>query len=483
MNYLLLLLITNIITIGFLFFISNIFYQKVFGLYSSFLLLCISGLIWIDFDNNELLYQYEYIFLVSDKLNIYYHIGIDGLSLFFVLLTVFLLPICILCSWSVIKYRVREFLILLFIINFLVIHVFIVADLLLFYIFFESVLIPMFLVIGIWGSRSRKIHAAYQFFLYTLVGSLMMLIGLIYIFYMVGSTHLYVLLNYKFSIYESNLLWLSFFASFAVKVPMIPVHIWLPEAHVEAPTAGSVLLAGILLKMGTYGLLRFSIPIFPEATLFYQPLVYLISLVSIIYASCTTIRQIDLKKIIAYSSVGHMNFVTLGIVSVNIQGVEGSVLLMLSHGLVSSALFLCVGLLYDRYSTRLLLYYGGLVYGMPLFSIFFLFFTLSNVSLPGTSSFIGEFLVLMGCSNINISVALIACIGIILGAVYAMWLFNRVVFGLLKSKYINQYSDLNIRESYILLILVIGILVFGIYPSIFVEPLHGWSYIFMERLI
>lgn len=483
MNYLVILLGLNIISIIFILFINNIFFKKLLSLSLSFILLFICTLLWVNFDPTVVGYQYEFIFLVSEQLNIYYHIGVDGLSLFFVILTILLLPICILCSWTSVKRRIDEFLVLLFLITFCVLHVFLVIDLFLFYIFFESVLIPMFLVIGIWGSRGRKIHAAYQFFLYTFVGSLVMLIGLLYMYNILGSTHLYVLLGHNFSFYESKLLWLSLFASFAVKVPMVPVHIWLPEAHVEAPTAGSVILAGILLKMGTYGMLRYSLPIFPEATTYFQPFVYLVSLVSIIYASCTTIRQVDLKKIIAYSSVVHMNFVTLGIVSTNIQGIEGSVLLMLSHGLVSSGLFLLVGFLYDRYGTRLIIYYGGLVFGMPLFSVYFLFFTLSNISLPGTSSFIGEFLVLMACININVFVTIFSCVGVVCGAVYAVWLYNRVVFGLVKVKFIQRFNDLTLLEFYILSFLVVSIVVFGVYPNILLTYTHMWGYSLLERLL
>ncbi|MCB0537840.1 MAG: NADH-quinone oxidoreductase subunit M [Bacteroidetes bacterium] len=481
MNFLELLIITNILCLGFLFTTKDVIIQKLIGLYGSFLLFGESLLLWVNFDNQSAGYQMESIITLSDNLNVVYHIGIDGLSIFFVILSVFLLPVCILCSWATIHYRVREFYVLLFLITFLLIQVFTVIDLFLFYVFFESVLIPMFLIIGIWGSRERKIHAAYQFFLYTLIGSLLMLLGVIYIYVVLGSTHCYVLLNNDFSVIESRLLWLAFFASFAVKVPMVPVHIWLPEAHVEAPTAGSVLLAGILLKMGTYGLLRFSLPMFPEATVYFQPLVYVISLISIIYSACTTIRQIDLKKIIAYSSVGHMNFVTLGILSNNLYGIEGSIFLMLSHGLVSSALFLCVGLLYERYHTRVLLYYGGLVYGMPLFAIFFLLFTLANVSLPGTSSFVGEFLVLVGVYQTSFFTTFIATVGVILGAVYAMWLYNRVMFGSVKIDYLTKFSDLNLKEVYLLGVLLLGVLSLGIYPSIILESLHSTIYLIFEK--
>ena len=331
----------------------------------------------------------------------------------------------------------------------------------------------MFLVIGIWGSRDRKIHAAYQFFVYTLGGSVLMLVGIIYLLVTYGSTHIEILYLQTYGELEARLLWLSFFLSFAVKVPMVPVHIWLPEAHVEAPTAGSVLLAGILLKMGTYGLIKFSLPMFPEATLYFQPLIYLISLVGVIYAACTTIRQIDLKKIIAYSSVGHMNYVTLGIGSLNLYGVEGSIMLMVGHGLVSSALFLCVGLLYERYHTRILLYYGGLVYGMPIFSVVFLFFTLANVSLPGTSNFIGEFLILIGIFFSNFFVAFLACVGVILGAIYAIWLYNRVIFGVLRVNFLTNFSDITRRESFSLVSLGTLTLLVGVFPSFLFDCLHG----------
>lgn len=445
---------------------------KVVGLYGSFIIFCEALLLWLHFRKDQIGFQFVTKFSLLDPLGFSYHLGIDGISIFFVLLSTFLLIICILCSWSTVQYKVKEFFFLLYLITFLLVNVFTVLDLFLFYIFFESILIPMFFIISIWGSRDRKIHAAYQFFLYTLVGSLLMLLGIIYVYLSMGTTHIYIIVNNNFTDFESYVLWLSFFASFAVKVPMLPVHIWLPEAHVEAPTAGSVLLAGILLKMGTYGLIRFSIPMFPSAMSFFQPLVYLISLVGIIYAACTTIRQVDLKKVIAYSSVGHMNFVTLGIVSPNIYAVEGSIFLMLSHGLVSSALFLCVGLLYERYHTRILLYYGGLSFGMPLFSVFFLLFTLANISLPLTSSFVGEFLVLLGVYQLHSGAAFIAAIGIILGAVYAIWLYNRVVFGHFKCKYIKEFSDLNLKEFYLFFILSLLILFLGVYPNIILSSLH-----------
>lgn len=445
---------------------------KLIALYSSFGILFWSLLLWKDF--SELVGGFQYVNErnILKSLNINYYTGIDGISLFFLILTAILIPICILCSWVTIKYKIKEFLIILFFIEFLLFNVFSVLDLLLFYIFFESILIPMFLIIGVWGSRERRIHAAYQFFLYTLVGSLLMLLAILLIYFETGTTNIHVLLNSEFSELRQIIIWFAFFCSFAVKVPMIPVHIWLPEAHVEAPTAGSVILAGILLKMGTYGMIRFSLPILPYGTQYFVPLVYAMSIIGIIYSSCTTIRQIDMKKIIAYSSVAHMNFVTIGILSNDLQGIEGSIYLMLGHGIVSSALFLCVGGLYERYHTRIINYYGGLIYGMPLFGVLFLVFTLANISLPGTSNFVGEFLILIGIFTKNIFVTVMASIGIILGAVYAIWLYNRVMFGRLKVEYITMFSDINRREFFILVPLVIMVLVLGIFPTELLKIMH-----------
>jgi NADH-ubiquinone oxidoreductase chain 4 len=330
----------------------------------------------------------------------------------------------------------------------------------------------MFIIIGVWGSRQRKIKAAYQFFLYTLLGSVFMLLAILLILLQTGTTDLPILLTTSFSERRQIFLWIAFFASFSVKVPMVPVHIWLPEAHVEAPTAGSVILAGILLKLGTYGFLRFSIPMFPEATLCFTPFIYTLSAIAIIYTSLTTLRQIDLKKIIAYSSVAHMNLVTIGMFSLNIQGIGGSILLMLSHGLVSSALFLCVGVLYDRHKTRLVRYYGGLMSTMPNFSTIFLFFTLANMSLPGTSSFIGEFLILVGAFQRNSLVATLAALGMILGAAYSLWLYNRVVSGNCKPDFLHKFSDLNGREVLIFLPLIVGVVWMGVYPKVFLDCMH-----------
>ncbi|XBJ03256.1 hypothetical protein VPH35_022454 [Triticum aestivum] len=377
--------------------------------------------------------------------NIHLYMGIDGLSLFFVILTTFLIPICISVGWSGMRSFGKEYITAFLIREFLMIAVSCMLDPLLFYVLSESVPIPML-----------KIKAAYQFFLYTLLGSVFMLLAILLILLQTGTTDLQILLTTEFSERRQILLWIAFFASFAVKVPMVPVHIWLPEAHVEAPTAGSVILDGILLKLGTYGFLRFSIPMFPEATLCFTPFIYTLSAIAIIYTSLTTLRQIDLKKIIAYSSVAHMNLVTIGMFSRAAAGIGGSILLMLSHGLVSSALFLCVGVLYDRHKTRLVRYYGGLVSTMPNFSTIFFFFTLANMSLPGTSSFIGEFLILVGAFQRNSLVATLAALGMILGAAYSLWLYNRVVSGNLKPDFLYKFSDLNGREVSIFLPFLVG---------------------------
>jgi len=331
----------------------------------------------------------------------------------------------------------------------------------------------MYLMIGLWGSRERKVRAVYLFFFYTLVGSLLMLVGLLYIYSQTGTLKLEYLLTYNFTFEEQCWLWLAFFVSFASKVPMFPFHVWLPEAHVEAPTVGSVLLAGILLKLGVYGFVRFSLTLFPEASLFFSPLVYLLSVTGVIYASLCAIRQTDLKRIIAYSSVAHMNLVTLGIFSFNIIGLEGSILQSISHGFVSGAMFFLVGMLYDRYHSRFLYYYGGLVHMMPVYSALFLIFTMANIALPGTSSFVGEFLLLLGIYKTNIVSAVIGAIGVILCGAYSLWLYNRIIFGNLKTAYTIKFKDLNFREFSILLPILFWVLFMGVYPSIFSDFLHS----------
>lgn len=398
-------------------------------------------------------------------------LGVDGISIFFIILTTFLIPVCLLVAWTNIEIYVKEYAIAFLVMESLMIAVFSVLDLFLFYIFFESTLIPMFIIIGVWGSRERKIRAAYQFFLYTLLGSLLMLLAVLAIYFQAGTCSLETLYTTSWSDKRSLLLWLAFFASFAVKVPMVPVHIWLPEAHVEAPTAGSVLLAGIMLKLGAYGFLRFSISIFPYASIYFTPLIYTMSCIAIVYTSLTTIRQVDLKKIIAYSSVAHMNFVTLGLFALNAQGIEGSIMLMLSHGIVSPALFLLVGALYDRHKTRLLRYYGGAAQMMPLFAICMLFFTMANISLPGTSSFVGEFLVLTGAFQNNSFATIISATGMVLGAAYALWLCNRCLYCFPKNEAIKAWSDLSRREFWIFFPFIFLVLLMGILPQPFLDTI------------
>lgn len=398
-----------------------------------------------------------------------YVLALDGVSLAFIILSTLLTPICILASWESIRYRQRPLLLLLFATQFCLIHAFGARDLLLFYLSFEAVIIPMFIVIGLWGSRLRRIGAAFRFFLYTLVGSLLMLVALVHLYLSAGSFHLAVLDGLVLDPTPELLLWLALFASFATKIPMVPFHVWLPEAHVEAPTAGSVLLAGILLKLGGYGFFRFSLPLFPQASCRLAPLVFLLSLLAIIYSSLATLVQIDLKKAIAYSSVAHMNYATLGLFSGTSEGLGGALLLMVSHGLVSSGLFLAVGFLYDRYGSRLLRYYGGLAQPMPLYASLLLLLFLANLSLPGTLSFVPEFLVLLGAFEANSLVALGATVGVIFSAAYSIWLYNRLCFGPV-SFALAAYGDLNGRELALLLPLAVLVLLFGVFPAPLLAP-------------
>jgi proton-translocating NADH-quinone oxidoreductase chain M len=417
-------------------------------------------------------FQFVSKFLWVPTLNLNFVLGIDGISLFFVLLTTLLIPLCLLVSWKSVKVNLKEFLVAFLVMEFFLIGVFCILDLLLFYIFFESVLIPMYLIVGVWGSRERKIRAAYFFFLYTLLGSVLMLLSLLYMYYQAGTTDYEVLTTFSFSECEQKILWLSFFASFATKIPMIPVHLWLPEAHVEAPTAGSVILAGVLLKLGTYGFVRFSFPLFAKACFYFAPFVYSLSVIGIVYTSFTAIRQTDFKRIIAYTSVAHMNLVMVGLFSFNTIGIEGAILQSLSHGFVASALFLCIGVVYDRHHTRMVKYYGGLVHTMPLYVFIFLFFTMSNIGLPGTGSFVGEFLILTGSFKVNTSITFLSATGMVIGACYSLWLFNRISYGNLKTQYFTYYSDISKREFFIFLPLLVGTLVMGLYPEIFLESIH-----------
>ena len=445
---------------------------KKIALNISCLTFLLSLVLWVFFDKSIGTFQFVNKFLWIPILNLNFTMGIDGISLFFILLTTLLIPLCLLVSWNSIQNNLKEYLIAFLIMEFFLIGVFCILDVLLFYIFFESVLIPMYLIIGIWGSRERKIRAAYFFFLYTLLGSVLMLLSILYIYYQVGTTDYEVLLTFSFSELEQKIMWCSFFASFATKVPMLPVHLWLPEAHVEAPTAGSVILAGVLLKLGTYGFIRFSFPLFPQACFYFAPFVYAMSVAGIIYTSFTAIRQTDFKRIIAYTSVAHMNLVMVGMFSFNIIGLEGSILQSLSHGFVASALFLIIGVVYDRHHTRMVKYYGGLAHVMPIYIIIFLFFTMANIGLPGTSSFVGELLILTGSFKTNTSITFLSATGMIIGGCYSLWLFNRIAYGNLKTQYVNEFLDLNKREFFTFLPLIIGTLVMGIYPTVFSDSIH-----------
>ena len=445
---------------------------KQVGLITSMVVFLQSLRLWTHFDINTSEFQFVEVFKGIAWGGSDLFIGIDGISLFFVLLTTFLIPVCMVASWTSIQIRVKEYTLSFLLIGSLTVAVFLVLDLLWFYVFFESVLIPMFLVIGIWGSRARKIRAGYQFFLYTFFGSVFMLLGLLTMAWETGTTDWQLLQEVHWDFDLQKWLWLGFFVSFAIKVPMVPFHTWLPEAHVEAPTAGSVMLAGIMLKLGTYGIIRFLLPLFPEACVYYAPFVFTISVIAIIYTSLTTLRQVDLKKIIAYSSVAHMGFVTIGLFTFNATGIEGSIMIMLSHGWVSSALFLCVGVLYDRYHTRLIKYYQGIGQGIPLFAILFVFFSMANLGFPGTSSFVGEFLALAGAFVANLSIAVLAAVGTVLGAAYSVWLCNRVLFGPLTNSPLIKISDLNLREVCVFLPLVFLTLWMGIYPTSFILPMH-----------
>ncbi len=407
---------------------------------------------------------YQFVELVPWFAGISYHMGVDGISILFVLLTAFLLPICIAASWQPIRERVVEYMIAFLVLETLVIGVFTSLDLFLFYVFFEGGLVPMFLIIGIWGGQNR-VYAAYKFFLYTLLGSVLMLAAMLYMFATAGTSSIPELAAYDFAIGVQPLLWLAFFASFAVKMPMWPVHTWLPDAHVQAPTAGSVILAGILLKLGGYGFLRFNLPMFPDASVMFAPLVFALSVVAIIYTSLVAFRQTDIKKLIAYSSVAHMGFVTMGIFAVNDQGVQGAVFQMISHGLISGALFLCVGVVYDRMHTREIAFYGGLANRMPWFAAVFMLFTMANVGLPGTSGFIGEILTMVGAYQASTWTAFGAAFGVILSAVYALTLYRKVVFGELSNPKLFEITDLDWREVAIFAPLIIGTLWLGIYPA------------------
>jgi NADH-quinone oxidoreductase subunit M len=450
---------------------------KYVALFTSIVNFLLSIYLWFLFDETTSAFQF-----VEDRdwligiVN--YKVGVDGISILFVILTTFITPLCIISVNNSVKKRLRDFLIAILIMESFMIGVFCSLDLVIFYLFFEAGLIPMFLIIGIWGGPKR-VYSAFKFFLYTLLGSVLMLVAIISIYWITGTTDVVKLYELGIDSKYQNLLWLAFFSSFAVKTPMWPVHTWLPDAHVEAPTAGSVLLAAILLKMAGYGFIRFSLGLFPIASDLFTPLIYALSLIAIIFTSLIALMQEDMKKLIAYSSVAHMGFVTLGIFTIQQQGIEGSIIQMISHGLVSAALFLCVGVVYDRMHSRLINTYGGIVSIIPKYSVLFMLFTLAALGLPGTSGFIGEFLILMGAFKDNFLVAVIASLGVILGAAYMLWLYKRVVFGKLVNNDLNKLTDLDKSEYFILISLALPILFLGFYP----EPLFNTIEVSVNDLI
>lgn len=422
----------------------------------------LSLILWINFDPQNSEYQFvENTSWLYGGIN--YHVGVDGISILFIVLTAALMPLAILGSQAINK-QLKYYMIAFLVLESLMIGVFCALDLVLFYLFFEGTLIPMFLIIGIWGGKNR-IYASFKFFLYTFLGSVLMLIAMMVMYFQGGTTSIPDLAQFAFSSNVQTWLWLAFFVSFAVKMPMWPVHTWLPDAHVQAPTAGSVILAGILLKMGGYGFLRFSLPMFPDASVDFAPLVFGLSLIAIVYTSLVALVQTDIKKLIAYSSVAHMGFVTMGIFTFNKQGVEGAIFQMISHGIVSGALFLCVGVIYDRMHTREIEHYQGLANRMPLYATVFMVFTMANIGLPGTSGFVGEFLSLMGAFKANVWVGFIATTSVILSAAYALWLYKRIIFGKLEYDRLKDIMDLDRREVIIFVPLVVLTLLFGVYPA------------------
>ncbi len=441
------------------------------ALWTSLIVFLLSILLWTGFNSGTADFQFVEQREWLPSLHIGYHMGIDGISLFFVLLSTLLTPICVLASWESVHSRVKEYMIAFLILETMMVGMFCALDLILFYVFFEGVLIPMYFIIGIWGGP-RRVYAAFKFFLYTFLGSVLMLLAILAVYWQLGTTD--VVAAFAAPPVAKGLqtwLWLAFFASFAVKVPMWPVHTWLPDAHVEAPTAGSVILAGVLLKMGGYGFLRFSVPLFPDASAQLSPLIYALSCVAVIYTSLVALAQQDMKKLIAYSSVAHMGFVTIGIFTVTQEGLQGAMFQMLSHGIVSAALFLCVGVVYDRLHTREIARYGGLATNMPNYSLVFMVFMLASVGLPGTSGFIGEFLVLVGAFETNTWVAFLAATGLILGACYMLYLYRRIIFGTITREDVRGMLDMSWREKLIFAPLIVLVFWMGIYPASFLDPM------------
>ncbi len=469
-------------TIGSLFILfgrssSNYNGAKYISLFISLANFVLSLYLWYLFDRSDSNFQFvEEKVWIEGFIN--YKVGIDGISILFILLTTFIVPLCIISVNSTINYKLKDFLVAILIMESMMIGVFCSLDLVIFYLFFEAGLIPMFLIIGIWGGE-RRVYSAFKFFLYTLLGSVLMLVAIISIYWIEGTTDVIKLYQLGVDDKYQNLLWLAFFSSFAVKTPMWPVHTWLPDAHVEAPTAGSVLLAAILLKMAGYGFIRFSIGLFPIASDFFVPLIFTLSLIAIIYTSFVALMQEDMKKLIAYSSVAHMGFVTMGIFTMTPQGIEGSIFQMISHGIISAALFLCVGVVYERMHTRKISNYGGIVSVMPRYAVVFMIFTLGALGLPGTTGFIGEFLILLGTFKVNFTVATIASLGVILGAAYMLWLYKRVVFGEITNSEVKKLIDLNGSEKIILFTLAFVSILFGFFP----DPLLSTTSTSVESLI
>ena len=438
------------------------------ALWTSLIVFLVSLVLWARFDVQEAGFQFQESLSWLPEFGVGYRMGVDGISVLFVLLATALTPICILASWESIQTRVREYMLAFLVLETMMVGMFSAQDFVVFYMFFEGVLIPMFLIIGVWGG-ARRVYASFKFFLYTLAGSILMLLALLAIWYSTGTTDLAVLMQAQFPARMQFWLFLAFLASFAVKVPMWPVHTWLPDAHVEAPTAGSVILAGVLLKMGAYGFLRFSLPMLPEASQHFAPLMYALGVIAVIYTSAVAFAQTDMKKLIAYSSIAHMGVVVIGIFTFNAQGIQGALFQMLSHGVVSAALFLCVGVIYDRMHTRDIGRYGGLAARMPAYALFFMLFTMASVGLPGTAGFVGEFLVLVGAFKVSFWLAILGSTGMILGAVYGLWLYRRVVFGPLTKDDLKGILDLDAREIAIFVPLIALTMWMGVYPSSFTQ--------------
>jgi len=444
------------------------------ALWTSLIDFALSLLLWLQFDPNTADFQFveRADWVTLGGFQFAYHMGIDGISLFFVLLSTLLTLLSIVSAWEVIQFRVKEFMIAFLVLETLMVGIFCALDFVLFYMFFEGVLIPMFLIIGIWGG-SNRIYSAFKFFLYTFLGSILMLLGVIAVYFETGTTDITVALTHAFPAGLQKWLWLAFFASFAVKVPMWPVHTWLPDAHVEAPTAGSVILAGILLKLGGYGFIRFSLPMFPLASSFFTPLIFTLSVIAVIYTSLVALAQIDMKKLVAYSSVAHMGLVTMGTFAVTSEGVDGAIIQMLSHGLVSAALFLCVGVLYDRLHTHEIMRFGGLVERMPDYAFVFMVFTLAAVGLPGTSGFVGEFLILLGTFRVSTLYTTLAATGMFLGVAYMLYLYRRVIFGTITRAELRGMLDLSPREKAVFAPLLVLVLWMGFYPNSFLRPIQA----------